>query len=43
MTKIDEINPVDAYIFQFPAAVKMILQESRQVIKEVAPRAKGKY
>lgn len=42
MTKSDDINPVDAYISQFPAEVQMILQEVRQVIKEVAPEADEK-
>lgn len=42
MTKIEDGNPVDAYIRQFPADVQVILQEIRQVIREVAPEADEK-
>lgn len=42
MTKIEAGNPVDTYIRQFPADVQVILQEIRQVIREVAPEADEK-
>lgn len=42
MTKIEDGNPVDAYIRQFPADVQVILQQIRQVIREVVPEADEK-
>lgn len=42
MTKIDDVNPVDLYIRQFPEEVQVLLQEIRQLIKDAAPEAEEK-
>ncbi|WP_414149982.1 hypothetical protein [Acetobacterium malicum] len=42
MTIIEDVNPIDEYIRQFPEEVQVILQEIRQLIKETAPEAEEK-
>jgi len=42
MTIIEDVNPIDEYIRQFPEEVQVLLQEIRQLIKETAPEAEEK-